>query len=93
MIRDYSKSRIMWTKHALAEATEDNFRTCEIEDNLSHVAEFPELDGGKMRGILRVGSRYCTLVYMLKRDGLLMITCWESNPTDLEEYNRNAKQR
>jgi hypothetical protein len=93
MIRDYSKTQVMWTKHALAEATEDNFRTKDIEGNLSYVVEFPEFEGGKMRGILRVGSKFCTLVYLPKRDGLLVITCWESNPTDMEEYKRNAKQR
>jgi len=93
MIRDYSKTRVKWTRHAFAEATEDNFKTNELEGSFLRVVEFPELNGKKRRGIVRLGSRYCTLIYVLTGQGIVVITCWESNPTDISEYNNVVKSR
>ena len=83
----------MWTKHALAEATEDGFKVKEIEGNLSFVAEFPEFDGERKRGVLKVGSRHCTLIYATKGERMTIITCWESNHTDIAEFERDARRR
>jgi hypothetical protein len=91
MIIDYSKTKVMWTKHATAEVIEDNFKAEEIERNLNHVVEFPESEGDKMRGIIRVGVRYCTLIYVTTNNILKVITCWESNSADIEEYKRANK--
>jgi hypothetical protein len=87
MIRDYSNTRVMWTRHASAEVLEDNFKAKDIEDSLRKVVEIPEFNGVKKRGIIRIGARYCTLIYVLTKTGLVVITCWESNPTDISEYN------
>jgi hypothetical protein len=87
MIRDYSKTQVMWTKHASAEVLEDNFTADEIEDGLRQVAEFPEFNGNKKRGVLKIGPRYCTIIYVRTRQGIVVITCWESNPTDIKEYD------
>jgi hypothetical protein len=91
MIRDYSKHRVVWTRHAKEQALEDNFPTSEVEGNISVVVEVPEFEEDKWRGILRVGPRYCTLIYRSFKDGLIVITCWESNHTDIEEYKRGTK--
>ena len=85
--------RILWTKHAAAEAIEDDFDTQLIESNMGKVVELPEFNGEKKRGILRVNTRYCTLIYKKKKHGLIIITCWESNPTDIKEYKRVLKEK
>lgn len=92
MIRDYSKTQVMWTRHALAEATEDNFKIRDIEKGLYHVVESPEFNGIKKRGIIRLDSRFCTLIYTVIGDSILMITCWESSHTDIAEYRRTVKR-
>ena len=91
MLRDYSKARLLWSKHAASEAIEDNFDPREIEAHLRRVVELPEFSEDKRRGIIRVGGRHCTLIYAKKKHGLIVITCWESNPTDVKEYNRVIK--
>jgi len=91
MIRDYSKIRLLWTKHAAAEVIEDRFNPREIEKNLNKVVELPEFNEDKKRGIIKLGERYCTLIYKKKKHGLIIITCWESNPTDVSEYHRVLK--
>jgi hypothetical protein len=91
MIRDYSRVRLMWTRHALAEATEDNFRVEEIAKCLGRAVEFPELDGIKRRCIMRVGDRHCTMILVPASSGFVVVTCWESNPTDISEYDRVTK--
>jgi len=92
MLRDYSKSRLYWTKHAASEAIEDGFKAQKIEENLKTVVELPEFNGEKNRGVIKVGERYCTLIYKKMKKGLLAITCWESNPTDVQEYQRVFRQ-
>jgi hypothetical protein len=86
MIRDYSKTRIIWTRHAIHEASEESFDTKEIEKSLSRIAEFPEMEEDKRRGVTRIGERYCTLIYKTMAAGIIVITCWESNPTDINEH-------
>ena len=90
-IRDYSKSRIIWTKHAAQEVLEDNFDPVEIGRCLRRVVELPEFEENKSRGILKLGGRYCTLIYARMRFGLKIITCWESSPGDIKEYKRVMK--
>ena len=63
----------------------------EIEKNLNKVVELPEFNEDKKRGIIKLGERYCTLIYKKKKHGLIIITCWESNPTDVSEYHRVLK--
>jgi len=93
MKRDYSKSRVVWTKHARDEVTEDNFKKQEIEESLSKVIEFPEFEDNKTRGIIKVGERYCTIIYKRMTNGIIIITCWESNPTDVREYYNVVRER
>jgi hypothetical protein len=93
MIRDYSKTRVRWTKHASAEVLEDNFNVREIEESLGGVVEFPEFNGCKLRGIIKIKARYCTLIYARTSWGIVVITCWESNPTDIGEYKRAQGHR
>lgn len=93
MIRDYSKARLLWTKHAAAEAIEDDFDAREIEENMKQVVEIPEFNEEKKRGIIRLDDRYCTLIYKKKKHGLIINTCWESNPTDIKEYKCVLKEK
>jgi len=93
MIRDYSEIRLLWTKHAAAEVLEDNFDPKQTQEKLGRVVELPEFDEDKKRGIIKVGGRYCTLIYKKKKNGLIVITCWESNPTDRSEYKNELKRR
>jgi len=46
-IRDYSGSRIIWTKHAIREAIEDNLGIGEIENRLKGIVELPEFEEEK----------------------------------------------
>lgn len=85
-LKDYSKSRIIWTKHAAEEVLEDHFDPGEIERGLRRVVELPELDKDKKRGIIKLSNRYCTLIYVKMRFGLKIITCWESSVSDIKDY-------
>jgi hypothetical protein len=93
MMGDYSGKRLFWTKHAASEAIEDNFDPEEIEKKLKRVCEVPEFNEGKRRGTIKVDSRYCTLTYKKKKSGLVVITCWESNQTDIKEYRRKVRDK
>jgi len=89
--RDYSKSRVFWTKHAIVEALEDGFRTEEIEKALKYLVEIPRPETQKTRGVVKVGERYCTLIFMSMKAGIRIITCWASSTGDVEEYKRLKK--
>jgi len=93
MLRDYSGTRLFWTRHAAAEAIEDDLDPMEIEGALRVVVELPEFNGEKKRGIIKIGERYCTLIYVKKRHGLVVITCWESSQTDVKEYKNETRRR
>ena len=86
--KDYSKSRVFWTKHAIVEALEDGFRTEEIEKALKHLVEIPGFETQKVRGVVKVGERYCTLIFMNMKAGIRIITCWASSTGDITEYKR-----
>jgi len=93
MIKNYSKQIVLWTKHASEEVLEDNFEPRLIEQNLDKVVELPEFNGEKKRGIIRLNGKYCTLIYIRINFGIKIITCWESNPTDIQEYKQNIRKK
>ncbi len=90
--RDYSKQRIFWTKHAVVESLEDGFRTEEIEKSMKFLVEVPGAEAEKIRGVIKVGDRHCTLIFMRMNAGLRMITCWASSPSDIDDYKRFSKR-
>ncbi len=90
--KDYSKSRVFWTKHAIAEALEDGFRTGEIEDALKNLVEVPCPEAQKVRGVVKMGDRYCTLIFMDMAAGIRIITCWASGAGDISDYKRLSKR-
>ncbi len=92
MIKNFSNRRIVWTKHAAKEVLEDNFDPKLIEKCLDRVVEFPEFNGYKKRGIIKLDSRYCTLIYIGMEFGLKIITCWESSQTDVRDYVRAIRK-
>jgi len=76
--------KLIWTKHAAREIIEDNFDPAEIEKNFEKVQEvYPE--DGKTKGVLKLGERFCTIVYAKLECGIKIITCWESS-----EWERKA---
>jgi len=91
MIVGYPGVRLFWTKHAVVEALEDNFDVSEIEGAIRVVVETPEFEEDKRRGVVKVGNRYCTLIYKKKKRGMVIITCWESNKTDIDEYHKSMR--
>lgn len=90
--RDYSKLRVFWTKHAVVEALEDGFRTEEIEKGLKFLVEIPGFETEKIRGVVKVGERHCTLIFMRMKAGLRIITCWASSPSDINDYKKLMKK-
>ena len=90
-IKDYSKSTILWTKHAAQEVLEDHFDPAEVERGLKKVVELPEFEDEKLRGIIKLKNRYCTLIYIKMKFGLKIITCWESGAGDIKDYKRIIK--
>ena len=89
---DYSKSRVFWTKHAVVEALEDSFRTEEIEKGMKSLIEIPGFEPEKIRGVVKVGERHCTLIFMRMKAGLRIITCWASSPGDINDYKRLSRK-
>ena len=90
--RDYSKQRIFWTKHAVIGALEDGFRTLEIEAGIKSLIEIPGSETGKIRGVIKIGERHCTLIFMRMNAGLRIITCWASSHSDINDYKRLSKK-
>jgi hypothetical protein len=88
MIWDYSRVRVDMTRHAVDEAKKDGIKIVDIKKSLGKIVEFEEFEENKKRGIIRVGAGYCTLIYVKKKRGLLLITCWKSNREDIREYRR-----
>jgi len=87
------KSRVFWTKHAVAEALEDGFRTEEIEQSMGSLVEMPCFGEEKARGVLRVGGRHCTLLFMRMKAGVRVITCWASSPGEIRDYKRLSRRK
>jgi len=85
------RERVFWTKHAIVEALEDGFAVGEVEEALGSLAEIPGSEPGKVRGVARVGDRYCTVVLMRMRAGIRIITCWASSTGDINEYKKVKK--
>ncbi len=83
----------MFTRHAVEQATEDNFTLRDIQAKMAYTAEQPEFEGRKMRGVVKIGQRYCTLIYAPSKAGITVITCFESNMTDAHEYLKMARER
>ena len=92
MIKNFSKKRIVWTKHASKEVLEDNFDPVLIEKCLDKVAEFSEFNEDKKRGIIKLDGRYCTLIYVKMKFGFKIITCWESSRTDIRDYRKAIRE-
>jgi len=91
-VKDYSKSKIFWTKHAVVEALEDGFKTDDIEGGLKFLVEVPGFETEKIRGVIKVGERYCTIIFMKMKAGLRVITCWASSSGDINDYKRLSKK-
>ena len=80
--------RVFWTKHAIVEALEDGFRTEEIEKSLENMVEISR-ESEKIKGVSKVGDRYCTVIFMKMKAGLRIITCWASSTGDINEYKND----
>lgn len=78
---------ILWTKHALKSITEDNFATKDIEKNLQNIVHLYS-ENGKKKGVVKIGERYCTLIYFKGEGKLKIITCWKSSWWEMKAYER-----
>lgn len=83
--------RVFWTKHAIVEALEDGFRTEEIEKALEGIVEISS-ESQKIRGVVKVGERYATIIFMKMKAGIRIITCWSSSTGDINEYKKILKK-
>jgi hypothetical protein len=82
--------RVFWTKHAIVEALEDGFRTEEIEKALKSIVEISS-ESQKTRGVVKLGNRYATVIFMKMKAGIRIITCWASSTSDINEYEKLSK--
>ena len=87
MIRDFSKRTIIWSRHALKEALEDDFSTKDIEKSLAKSVEL-YLEPGKKKAVTNIGTRYCTVIFIDMKYAIKIITCWEASYWEIEAYNK-----
>ncbi len=78
---------ILWTKHALKSASEDRFATTDVEKNLNNIVHLYS-ENGKKKGVIKVGERYCTIIYCKGSGKLKIITCWKSSWWEVKAYER-----
>lgn len=101
-MQNLSDKGIIWTKHALRSASEDNFAISDLAKNLNKVAELyaeNPLQGSlanardeKNKGIVKVGERYCTIIYIETKEIVKIITCWKSSWWEVTSYERENKK-